>query len=523
MKKAFRLEIITEDRVGMALDILKEVVKINASIGSMEVFPNKVYIKIDKINQDQERKLKENIYLLNGIVDIKENRLMPYEENERKIFAFIDSVDEGIIAINKNKEIEIFNSYCEKIFNLEKHQVIGEKVSIMLPEDAPIIGLFKDGKNYDNLEMKINTNKGQIHYLTTGRSIKDDDGNILGAVASIRDINEVIELVNIVSGKDEDVFKDIIGNSNELEKVKNIIKMISKSNSTVLLRGESGSGKEVFAKSIHSLSDRKDKSLITVNCAALPDNLLESELFGYEEGSFTGALKGGREGLFKQADGGTIFLDEIGELSIVLQAKLLRVLQEGKIRKIGASKEENVDVRIITATNRNLEEMIKNEKFREDLYYRLNVIPIYLPPLRKRKEDIPLLVKFFIDKLNRKINKNIAGFEMDFINKLLEYNWPGNVRELENVIERAINLCCDNVLKLDDLIIDLDYKSNNINEKRAYLKEDIKLDEVVEIVEKEIIIKALNKHKTIRKSAKALGVSHTTLINKIKKYNINWN
>ena len=264
-------------------------------------------------------------------------------------------------------------------------------------------------------------------------------------------------------------------------------------------------------------------NFITINCAALPENLLESELFGYEKGSFTGAMHNGKEGLFKEANGGTLFLDELGELSMFLQAKLLRVLQEGTIRKVGSNKEEKVDVRIITATNKNLEEMIKNRLFREDLYYRLNVIPIYIPRLNKRLEDIPMLVQFFVDKLNKKLRKNIKGAQIDFLNKLMEYDWPGNIRELQNIIERAINLCEGEVLTSKELFMDF---GDNDKENSANLvdnvekKELLSLKESLEQCEKEIITNSLKLNKSYRKTAKVLGVSHTTIINKIKRYNI---
>ena len=249
--------------------------------------------------------------------------------------------------------------------------------------------------------------EGEIHYLTTGRPIVDDSNITIGAVASIKDIHKAIEIANVIAGTTEGAFKEIVGNSNKIEFVKKIVETVAKSDSTILFRGESGTGKELFAKAIQSLSSRKNRPFVIINCAALPDNLIESELFGYEKGSFTGAINSGKEGLFKEADGGTLFLDEIGELSIVLQAKLLRVLQEGVIRKVGSTKEENVNVRIIAATNRNLEEMIRQGKFREDLYYRLNVIPITIPPLRDRLEDIVSLVTLFISKFNKKLNKEI--------------------------------------------------------------------------------------------------------------------
>ena len=213
-----------------------------------------------------------------------------------------------------------------------------------------------------------------------------------------------------------------------MHNLKKICKAVAKSDSTVLIRGASGTGKELFARAIKNLSQRENQRFITINCAAIPDSLIESELFGYEKGSFTGALYNGKQGLFKEADKGTLFLDEIGELSLATQAKLLRVLQEGVVRRIGSSKEEKIDLRIICATHRNLEEMLEKREFREDLYYRLNVIPIVIPPLTQRKEDIPLLVSYFIQKMNKKLGKLVSSTSMGFLESLMNYEYTGNIR-----------------------------------------------------------------------------------------------
>lgn len=519
MKKFIRLEILTKDRIGMTLDILEKLYNFNINLHSLEVFPKKVCIKIENMADDTKEVLKKSLSNLEGVSSIKEIELLQQEENERKLLATIDSVDEGIMAINNKMEIEIFNSYCEKIFHCKKEEVIGTSLENFIDINAPMVTLLETGEKYDNVEININNQRGESHYLTTGRPVKDDNNNTIGVVASIKDMEQAIEIANVVSSTEQGAFKELIGNCMSMERVKKLCASVAKSNSTILLRGESGTGKELFAKAIQNLSDRKNKNFVTINCAALPDNLIESELFGYEKGSFTGANATGKEGLFKEAHEGTLFLDEIGELSMVLQAKLLRVLQEGVIRKIGSTKEEKVDVRIIAATNRNLEEMIKKEEFREDLYYRLNVIPIYIPPLRDRLEDIPSLVTFFIDKLNKRLNKKISGAELTFINALMEYNWPGNVRELQNVIERAMNLCWDNLLELENLIIDFNGGTKTCNPNLNFEK-DLKLKDIVEICEKEAIIKALKTHKSCRKAAKVLGVSHTTIINKTQKYNI---
>ena len=441
MEKNIRFEIITKDRLGITVIILEKIYKAAINLLSVEVFPKKICVKMQNMDDAKKETLKKQLCSIEEVVMVNEINLLNYEENERKLLAILDSVDEGIMVINKKFEIDIFNNYCEKVFHCKKEEAIGTDIRKLIGGDAPAVKLINSGIKYDNVEVNVRTERGEVHYLTTGRPIVDDNNITVGAVASIKDIHKAIEIANVIAGTTEGAFKEIVGNSNKIEFVKKIVETVAKSDSTILFRGESGTGKELFAKAIQSLSSRKNRPFVTINCAALPDNLIESELFGYEKGSFTGAMNSGKEGLFKEAEGGTLFLDEIGELSIVLQAKLLRVLQEGVIRKIGSTKEENVNVRIIAATNRNLEEMIQQGKFREDLYYRLNVIPIIIPPLRDRLEDISSLVTLFISKFNKKLNKEIKGAELSFLNKLLEYNWPGNIRELQNVIERSMNLC----------------------------------------------------------------------------------
>lgn len=410
-----RFEIITHDKIGMTLTILSKLYEKKINLHSLEVFPKRICIKLQKMKGSEKEDLKRELLSIEGVISIEDIELLSYEENEKKLLKIIDSVS------------------------------VGDKYG----------------------------------------------------------------------------FWEVVGSSIAIERVKKIAATVAKGNSTILLRGESGTGKEIFARGIHRLSERRDSEFLAINCAALPDSLLESELFGYEKGSFTGALQTGKDGLFTKANGGTIFLDEIGELSMSLQAKLLRVLQEGKIRRVGGTREEGVDVRIIAATNKNLEEMIKGNLFREDLYYRLNVIPIFIPPLRERKEDISLLVRFFIEKLNDSMKKQVEGYEIGFLNGLMDYDWPGNVRELENVVERAMNLCEGKLLKTDHLIIDFN-KDISRAERSMLLSEDLTLDEIVCICEKQAIAEALKKSGSLRKAAKRLGVSHTTIMNKVKKYNIQW-
>ncbi|WP_096156857.1 sigma-54 interaction domain-containing protein [Bacillus sp. FJAT-45066] len=306
---------------------------------------------------------------------------------------------------------------------------------------------------------------------------------------------------------------DIIGESEIIHSLKRKVKQVAAGDVSVLIRGESGTGKELFAHSIHQLSERSQKPFIKVNCAAIPEHLLESELFGYEEGAFTGAKKGGKKGKFLLANGGTLFLDEIGDMSLAMQIKLLRVLQEGEVEPVGASSSQQVDVRIIAATNRPLEKMMEEKRFREDLYYRIHVIPFYIPSLRERIEDIPQLTQHFIQKICKRTGRRISNVEESVIQTFSTYQWPGNIRELENVIQAAVHLSSGESLTHDAL--------------PDYLKESFalpigkkNLKEMLEDTEKLALLQTLrncNGDKVL--AAKQLGISKSSFYEKLKKYN----
>lgn len=312
--------------------------------------------------------------------------------------------------------------------------------------------------------------------------------------------------------------EDIISNSEKMIKLKERIKKISKTNSTVLITGDSGTGKELIARAIHNCSERSKQPFIAINCGAIPENLLESELFGYVKGAFSGASNEGRIGKFELANNGVIFLDEIGEMPLFLQVKLLRVLQDRSIVKIGSNKLINLNIRVIAATNKNLLKLVKEGKFREDLYYRLNVIPINLPSLRERKEDIPLLIDFMIKEYARKLNKDVEYIDEGVLDTLIKYKWPGNIRELQNIIEYSVNMSHSNRITIDILPSKIKQKSND------YILIEDKNIETLEELEKREIIKALNKYKNYKKDkdlvAEALGISRATLYRKLDKYNI---
>ena len=316
-------------------------------------------------------------------------------------------------------------------------------------------------------------------------------------------------------------YSNLIGTSEALKTVYDLIEKVADTDSTILISGASGTGKELVARAIHYNSSLSNKPLVVINCGAIPEQLLESELFGHEKGSFTGAYRS-RIGRFEMANGGTIFLDEIGEMSPALQVKLLRVLQEQKFERVGGTKTIHVDVRIIAATNKNLTVAINKGKFREDLYYRLNVIPIKVPPLKKRKSDIPLLIDFFIKKFQKGKTKSITGFSSRAMDAMLDYDWPGNVRELENVIKRLIILCDNEVVNFDDLPDHIQQNTRSIEPgEEDIFEEGLNLDEAVKDYEKRIILEALEKSKWVKtNAAKLLHINRTTLVEKIKKRNL---
>ena len=312
----------------------------------------------------------------------------------------------------------------------------------------------------------------------------------------------------------------IIGSGHQMMQLKETIRRVASSPSTVLILGESGTGKELVAHSLHGESKRRLRPFVKVNCAAVPENLLESELFGYREGAFTGAKRGGKIGKFELANKGTIFLDEIGDMSLSMQAKLLRVLQEKEIERLGDSKPQPVDVRIIAATNRNLDEMIKNCQFREDLYYRLNVVTLRLPPLRERREDLKELIDFFISRFNQEFGLNVTQVAPDVYSLFLKYHWPGNVRELENILEQSFNVIEGSVILMKHLPLSLRTDTPRVSEGLQCA--ELNLQNLLNNTEKEAIIRALSATGGNKVQAAAmLGISRAGLYQKICRHNIN--
>jgi transcriptional regulator with PAS, ATPase and Fis domain len=380
------------------------------------------------------------------------------------------------------------------------------------------------------VELMLDTAAGHIYCVSSGKPILDDQGTLNGGVILLRPMEKVQRLVNRFSGAQANFhFRHIIGNSAEIRETVRLASHATSTMSTVLLQGESGTGKEVFAQAIHNRSARRKGPFVAVNCGAIPRELIASELFGYAEGAFTGAKRGGRPGKFELASGGTLFLDEIGDMPLDQQVALLRVLQDKKITRVGGDMMIPVDIRIICATNRDLKQEIEKGRFREDLYYRLNVITIEVPPLRRRREDIPLLVDYFLKNIGRDWGVEIESVEPEVMEYLTRYEWPGNVRELQNVVERMISMADGNTIGLNLLPPEI-YNANDLANSQEKVvpvrmgrlsRERQNRKQLLAEKESQEILALLTKHGgNVSQVARDMGVSRNTLYRKMKQYNI---
>lgn len=466
---------------------------------------------------------------ITDVVDLA-NEITNLKEIQTMLEAIILSSDEAISVVDENGIGLLINPAYTRITGLSKDKVIGHPATTDISEGESMhMEVLKTRRAVRGVPMRVGPKKREVIVNVAPVIV---DGKLKGSVGVIHDMSEIQSLTKELNRARQIIrtleakysFEDIIGDSEEIQLAIEQAKLGAKTPATILLRGESGTGKELFAHAIHNASDRKYNKFIRVNCAAISDSLLESELFGYEEGAFSGAKRGGKRGLFEEANNGSIFLDEIGELSAGTQAKLLRVLQEKEIIRVGGTKPIPINVRVIAATNVNLERGIADGSFREDLYYRLNRMPIHIPPLRKRKEDIPLLCERLIQKINQDYGRNVEGITKEALLILKKYHWPGNVRELDNILGRAIIFLhysepFINVQHLPELNTSEPIQSKPqvdllMNETETLAE---MLDRYEEMMIKQTLTK-LNGNKTL--TAKTLGLSVRNLYYKLEKYNV---
>lgn len=482
----------------------------------------------------------EGIYIV-LLMDLNEVN-QKTEKDIRKIChsyeEILNNFNEGIFVVDKNGKVVFINKRSEEFCGMSKDEIVGRHIGKLENDKvfwpSSTLKSFKSNKPESIIQY---TNTGK-KLLSTATLIRDENQEPLHAVAISCDVTELIRLRSQLEEQAEliskfsSIFekleidceqesnKKMLFSSSKMDKINYLINKVAPSDLSILLLGESGVGKSAIAKMIHEKSPRRNKPLQIINCSAIPENLLESELFGYEKGAFTGALDNGKKGLFETAMGGTVLLEEIGELSLPMQVKLLHVLQEKKIRRVGGSHEIPVDFRLIAATNQDLYSEIKAKSFREDLYYRINSVTLYIPPLRDRKEDIQVLASYFITQYNQKYQAQ-KHLELSALNAFYHYSWPGNVRELEHLIESLCILTDSDTITVEDLPDNFKLIRENLGFYPADANDIMPLEKALEIVESNIIQNAYNKYKSTYKVAKVLEISQATAYRKINKYCFN--
>lgn len=508
-------------------------------------------IKTGKAEIGKQQKLGNRVIITNRFPIFYENQLIG-------AVALFQDISKAVELSKELKEVKALKEQLDLVLQ-SVEELIGffDQKGKLLYANAQLGKLMKRlQKNEKEFISSLIETAGWKQQIRTGKSVTDliqmdheypfiakmhpvmVDGEYCGSVLTMNRLNDVkalMEQLDIALERTrylekelsrhqplDEGFSPIIGYSEALMGSLSIANKAAKTGSTVLITGESGTGKELVARAIHESSSRKNKPFIRVNCGAIPNNLVESELFGHEKGSFTGAIQQ-RRGKFELADQGTIFLDEIGDLNLDLQAKLLRVIQERELERVGGQETIKIDVRLVAATHRDLQKMVQEGEFREDLYYRLYVIPVHLPPLRKRKEDIPLLANHFREKLNERLGKNINFYESGFIQTLMGYDWPGNVREMQNVMERAISLCEGDTLRLKDLPEYIVQSGSRLAEgstpSGAYYLQEGEIRPMEEY-EKAILEHTIQHFTSFNQAAKALGWTHKTVASKVRKYGL---
>ncbi len=514
-----RIKIKNVDRYGLVYDVSKLLFEKHLNILSMEVKKDVIYLETEEIATEKEWCLLQELQAIENVEGIDAVFMMPHEEKLQNLKIVLDTVQEGILSTDRYGYITTYNPAAEAILHIAQGEALGKKLTEVLPCCSSLMATIQEGREV--IDQEIFFAEKRSHYLVSSFPICDKQNELVGGVAVLKSMEEAQRIYRRFTEQPALEFENIFYKSEEMKQVVALAKRYADGDSTILIRGETGTGKELFARAIHHASQRQQAIFLTINCASIPETLLESELFGYEEGSFTGGRKGGKPGLFELANEGSLFLDEIGELSTHLQAKLLRVLQEHKVRRIGGKNEFQLDVRIIAATHRNLEMMLEHNEFRRDLYYRLNVIPLHLPPLRARKEDIPFLAQVFFDKLAEKLQREPYEISGDAFYKLQEHSWPGNIRELENIVERAVNMTEGVMIYPEHILFDNAEKPRTemVRAVRA-VDERQTLKEILEGVERNVLEDAMKQQASSRSIGKLLGISHTSVIRKLQFYHL---
>jgi len=518
-----------------------------------------VYLEADSPSDVDRAALFETLGRIPDLLEFRIVDTLPAEERANRFLVLLDNLRDGVLSIDAQGRVTSINKVAREAYGCTGGAVeSGTPGKPGTPGSAPaadLSGLPLDalglpdrgildclsGRELVDAKREVATpGGGRLQFFVTRRPIRDGEGRIIGAVEVARDMREIRKLARSITEPMQVTFGDIVGQHPAIGFAISFARRVAATDSIIAIRGESGTGKELFARAIHTASGRQGP-FVPVNCAALPEQLLESELFGYEAGAFTGGRREGKPGLFETARGGTVLLDEIGDMPLASQAKMLRVMQEGSVRRVGGTAEVPVDVRIITATNRTLERLVEEGRFRQDLYYRINVLPIHIPPLKERPEDIAVLAEHFLLGLAARLGGPVRSLSPGALARLAGHHWPGNVRELKNVVERAAILCPDEVVGARFILFAHELEGGLFGES-ARLADGVadtvadaaalasghehhgdgegRLKDMIAVFEKRIIADAVAAAGSVRKAARKLGISHTALLDKLRRHGL---
>ncbi len=524
-----------------------------------------VYLEADSPSDVDRAALFETLGRIPDLLEFRIVDTLPAEERANRFLVLLDNLRDGVLSIDAQGRLTSINKVAREAYGCTgasgasgapgKPGGAAHAADLSgLPLDAlglPDRGILDclSGRELVDAKREVATpGGGRLQFFVTRRPIRDGEGRIIGAVEVARDMREIRKLARSLTEPAQVTFGDIVGQHPAIGFAISFARRVATTDSIIAIRGESGTGKELFARAIHTASGRQGP-FVPINCAALPEQLLESELFGYEAGAFTGGRREGKPGLFETARGGTVLLDEIGDMPLASQAKMLRVMQEGSVRRVGGTAEVPVDVRIITATNRTLERLVEEGRFRQDLYYRINVLPIHIPPLKERPEDIPVLAEHFLLGLAARLGGPVRALSPGALARLAGHHWPGNVRELKNVVERAAILCPDEVVGarfilfahelegglfgesarladgVADTVADAAALASGQASGQAHghaLRQDVegRLKDMIAVFEKRIVADAVAAAGSVRKAARKLGISHTALLAKLRRHGL---
>lgn len=522
---AIKLHLVFQDRVGIVADVSRRIAERMYNIVAMEVDRINdlahVYVQAeDRRPESAPTDLPHALGDIPGLLTSRPIDTLPQEEQAMRLRVVLDNIADGVVAVDASGRVTTINASACQILTLDQDSVPGIDVRELGLGDTAILDSLA-GRESADVKRTLVTPSGRFQYFATCRPIRDAEGHIIGAVEIAKDMQEIRMLARSISEPVQISFSDIVGQNQNINNLISYAQLIATTDSIVCIRGASGTGKELFARAMHTAS-RRSGPFVPINCAALPEQLLESELFGYVSGAFTGGLKDGKPGLFEVAGEGTVFLDEIGDMPLPSQAKILRVMQDHCVRRIGGSREIPIRARIITATNGNLEKMVEEGTFRQDLYYRINVLPIHIPPLQERLDDIGLLAEHFLFTLASRMGRPVKALTPEGLAKLRAHHWPGNVRELKNVVDRAAILCPGESIDERFLILAHELGDGIPGQSRPArtLEPGKPLKSQLDLLEKEILESTLGRAKSVRQAARTLGLSHTAILNKIKKHGL---